>query len=135
MDFSSFDKSEIKKYEAEAKERWGTTDAYKEFEEKQGKKTEGEQRDENAEFMKQFELFGAIKASSPESEEAFNAAKSLQGFISEHYYTCTPEILQGLGAMYVSDELMKANIDKVGGEGTAEFASKAIAAYCTSLCD
>ena len=40
------------------------------------------------------------------------------------------EILAGLGEMYVTDERFRENIDKVGGEGTAAFVSKAIAVYC-----
>ena len=39
------------------------------------------------------------------------------------------EILAGLGKMYVADERFKKNIDKYG-EGTAEFASEAIAVFC-----
>ena len=44
-------------------------------------------------------------------------------------YTCTDEILAGLGKMYIADERFKKNIDKYG-EGTAEFAAGAIAMYC-----
>ncbi|MGN1123967.1 MAG: MerR family transcriptional regulator, partial [Eubacterium sp.] len=35
MSFSSFDKTELEQYCAEAKEKWGHTDAYKEYEQKQ----------------------------------------------------------------------------------------------------
>ncbi|MDE7007198.1 MAG: TipAS antibiotic-recognition domain-containing protein, partial [Lachnospiraceae bacterium] len=35
-----------------------------------------------------------------------------------------------LGEMYAADERMKQNIDKAGGEGTAEFARDAISKYC-----
>ena len=31
MNFSTFDKTEIKKYADEAKQKWGCTDAYKEY--------------------------------------------------------------------------------------------------------
>lgn len=71
-----------------------------------------------------------IKDQSPESEEAVGLAKRLQDFITEHFYTCTDEILLGLGAMYAGGGDFTINIDKVGGEGTAEFADKAIRAYC-----
>ncbi|MBQ2899840.1 MAG: TipAS antibiotic-recognition domain-containing protein, partial [Oscillospiraceae bacterium] len=56
--------------------------------------------------------------------------KELQDFITGNYYTCTDEILSGLGKMYVGDERFKNNIDKAGGTGTAEFAAKAIEIYC-----
>ncbi len=60
------------------------------------------------------------------------AIRKLQQFITDHFYTCTPEILAGLGEMYVADERFRENIDKAGGEGTAAFVSKAIAVYCGS---
>ena len=56
---------------------------------------------------------------------------TLQQFISDRYYTCTPQILAGLGQMYTADERFRQNIDAAGGDGTAEFVSRAIAAYCT----
>ena len=55
-------------------------------------------------------------------------AKKLQDFITEHFYTCTDEILLGLGAMYAGGGDFTTNIDKVGGEGTAVFACEAIKA-------
>ena len=75
--------------------------------------------------------FAAVKASgvSADSAEAQALATKLQTHITENYYTCTDEILAGLGKMYVADERFKSNIDKYG-EGTAEFAAEAIAVYC-----
>ena len=61
--------------------------------------------------------------------EAQALVAKLQAHITENYYTCTDEILAGLGKMYVADERFKKNIDKYG-DGTAEFASEAIAVYC-----
>ena len=52
----------------------------------------------------------------------------VQDYITQNYYTCTNDILSGLGKVYVADERFKKNIDKYG-EGTAEFAADAIAAY------
>jgi hypothetical protein len=45
-------------------------------------------------------------------------------------YTCTKEILGGLGMMYGGGGDFTINIDKMGGEGTAEFVSRAIEIYC-----
>ena len=52
----------------------------------------------------------------------------LQIHITANYYTCTDEILAGLGQMYVVDERFKKNIDKYG-EGTTEFATEGIRIY------
>ena len=64
-----------------------------------------------------------------DSDEAQTLVKELQNYITEKYYTCTNEILAGLGQMYVADERFKNNIDK-HTPGTAEFISQSIAAYC-----
>ena len=53
----------------------------------------------------------------------------LQAYITDSYYTCTDEIIAGLGKMYVADERFKNNIDKYG-EGTADFVAEAIAVFC-----
>jgi DNA-binding transcriptional MerR regulator len=130
LDFSAFDKTKLKEYEAEAKERWGKTSAFKEFE----SKNEGRSDDENSfiavGMMEIFKEFGKISGEKPESEEAQKLVKKLQNFITENYYNCTDEILFGLGQMYVFDERFTENIDKAGGKGTAEFVSKAIGAHC-----
>ena len=69
------------------------------------------------------------KGHTADSDDAQVLVKELQNYITENYYTCTKEILAGLGQMYVADERFKANIDK-NGDGTAEFVSKAIEIYC-----
>lgn len=121
MSFSSFDKTELEQYTAEAKEKWGHTDAYNEYEQKNS-----DSADKTDEFMQIFAEIGKVKYLSPNCDEAQIMIKKLQNFITENYYTCTDEILKGLGEMYVADERFKANIDKSGGIGTAEFTSKAI---------
>lgn len=121
MSFSSFDKTELEEYSAEAKEKWGHTDAYKEY-----KQRHTDSEDKTEEFMQIFAEIGKVKHLSPDCEEAQRLIKKLQNFITENYYTCTDEILKGLGEMYVSDERFKNNIDKAGGIGTAEFTAKAI---------
>lgn len=128
MNFEAFDNNKLNEYAAEAKERWGHTDAYKESE----KKTKG--RDMNAvneSLMQIFARFGAIRTSSPASEEAQALAAELQQFITDNYYTCTREIFRGLGAMYTADERFASNIDHAGGEDTAAFAAEAIRVFCS----
>ena len=129
MSFSAFDKTEMAQYAAQAKARWGKTDAYKEFEEKT-KGQAGEQLRSNGDaLMDIFAQIGAIRHLSPASEEAQALVARLQRFITEHYYTCTPQILRGLGRMYIAGDSMTENIDKAGGEGTADFTHKAIEIY------
>ena len=127
---NAFDNSEFSKYKAEAKEKWGNTDAYKESQQKAAGKTKEQQLATGDALMDIFREMGAIRESDPASAEAQALVKKLQDFITEHYYNCTKQILQGLGMMYVAGDEMTDNINKAGGEGTAEFASRAIGHYC-----
>lgn len=70
-----------------------------------------------------------ISNASADSVEAQALVAKLQAHITANYYTCTDEILAGLGQMYVADERFSKNIDKYG-EGTAEFVSNAIVVFC-----
>lgn len=130
MSFEAFDTKKIDEYARQAKETWGKTDAYKEYEQKSAGRSMEEQQAINVKMMDIFAAFGRIKDQDPNGEEAAVLARKLQDFITEHFYTCTDEILSGLGAMYADGGDFTANIDKVGGEGTAAFADKAIQAYC-----
>ena len=117
-------------YAQQAKARWGDTDAYREYEQKSAGRTAAEQDALNERLMDIFREFGALKDSDPASPEARTLVKKLQNFITAHYYHCTDEILSGLGKMYGSGGAFTDNIDAAAGDGTAEFAAQAIAAYC-----
>ena len=115
-------------YETEVRERWGNTDAYREHEQKTKNYTKEKWAEASDGIMSIFAEFATLKNSGAksESDEAQALVAKLQAHITANYYTCTEEILAGLGQMYVADERFKKNIDK-SGEGTAEFASEAIA--------
>lgn len=128
MSFEAFDTKKIEEYEAQAKALWGKTDAYKEYERKSKGRSTEEQQKLNAEMMNIFAGFGRIKESKPDSAEALALVKKLQNHITENYYTCTDEILLGLGTMYAGGGDFTSNIDRAGGEGTAAFVCEAIKA-------
>lgn len=117
----------MKNYETEARDRWGNTDAYREHTEKTKNYTKEKWAEVNDGLMAVFSEFAECKKSglSTDSSEAQALVSKLREYITSNYYTCTDEILSGLGKMYVSDDRFKNNIDKYG-EGTAEFVSKAI---------
>lgn len=115
----------------EVKEKWGNTESYKEHQEK----TKNYSKDTWESLAKGLEsllnefsilMNNGVKS---DSEDSLNLVKKLQDFISENYYTCTVEILYGLGQMYVCDDRFKKNIDKFG-MGTAEYIQSAINSYC-----
>ena len=126
-----FDNSEFDKYKEEVKEKWGNTDAFKEYSEKMKNYSKDKQSSLTDEMNNLFGEFSACMKNSlkPDSENVQNLVKRLQNHISDNYYHCTPDILASLGQMYVYDERFRENIDK-NGDGTAEFVSAAITAYC-----
>ena len=115
----------------EARKRWGNTDAYREHEKKTKNYTKEKWAEVNDGLMAIFAEFAKCKNNGYDVHlpEVQSLVGKLQDYITQNYYTCTNEILAGLGKMYVADERFKKNIDKYG-EGTAEFASEAIAVFC-----
>lgn len=130
LTFDAFDTRKIDEYARQAKASWGTTPAYKEYEEKSRGRTKEETLKIHQGMIDIFAEFGQIRDKDPASEEAQAMAKKLQDYITEHMYTCTKEILSGLGKMYAGGGDFTTNIDKIGGEGTAVFVSQAIEIYC-----
>ena len=118
-------------YDKEVKQRFGNTDAYKEHAEKTASYTADKWQEVNDGLMSVLAKFAECMKSghTTDSPEAQALVKELQYYITDNYYTCTNEILAGLGQMYVADKRFKNNIDK-HTVGTAEFVSKAIKVYC-----
>ncbi len=121
----------MKNYELEVKERWGKTDTYKEYTEKTVHYTKDKWQAVNDGLMVIFAKFAECmnNGNTADLDEAQALVKELQTYITENYYTCTNQILAGLGQMYVTDERFKNSIDE-HEKGTAEFVQKAIEIYC-----
>ena len=130
MNFTPYDTTEMDHYAAEAKSRWGKTEAYREFEQKTSGQTQAQLKSTGDGLMDIFTRIGAVRHLSPAASEAQSLVKDLQDYITAHFYTCTPQILRGLGQMYIAGDSMTDNIDKAGGPGTAAFANDAIQIYC-----
>ncbi|MEE0928495.1 MAG: TipAS antibiotic-recognition domain-containing protein [Acutalibacteraceae bacterium] len=124
----------MSKHQTEVYERWGNTAAYKEYKEKTAEYSADKHLQASHRLNTVLAKFAALMQSghTPDSREAQGLVKELQITITEKFYTCTEQILAGLGKMYVADERFKENIDK-NGKGTAEFVSQAIEIYCSSL--
>lgn len=131
LDFTAFDTEKIDDYVKEAKAAWGQTKAYRDYEEKSKDWSESDIREINRAFRKLFMEFGRLRYLDPAENTVQRQVKKLQDYITEHFYTCTPEILKELGAMYAGGGSMTENIDKAAGKGTARFAAKAIHIYCS----
>ena len=127
----AFDNSEFEKHRAEAREKWGGTEAYKEHQEKTRDYSKQKWNDLAQGMDGIMAAFAAClkNGETPDSQAAQALVEKLQTHITEHYYHCTTQILAGLGQMYVADERFRNNIDS-HGEGTAQFICEAIGVYC-----
>lgn len=135
LSMNIFDNSEFEaqreKYAEEARKRWENTPAYAEYTKKSSDRTVEKNKEVDIAMDNIMTEFAKCMQSgnAPESTDSQALVKKWQDFITKNHYTCTKEILAGLGEMYVGDERFKANIDR-HGIGTAEFMSDAIKAYC-----
>ena len=130
MDFQVFNTTKMDEYTKKAKEQWGQTAEYKEYEEKTGKQSPEAQKQALQNFMLIFVEFGKMTDKKPEDSDVQLKVKVLQDYITDHFYKCSNEILKGLGELYASGGEFTENIDKAAGDGTAVFVAKAIDVYC-----
>lgn len=130
MDFTAFDTKKLDEYAAKAKQQWGATAAYQEYETKNAHETTQAQQENARALMALVAAFGPMQTKDPADPAVQAQVQKLQAFITEHYYTCTKEILYSLGQMYGAGGEFTANINAAGGPGAAEFARKAIERYC-----
>ncbi len=130
LDFSAFDTGKIDEYARQAKASWGGTPEYREYEEKAKGRTREEERGLSVELMGILAAFGGMLDADPAGEIPQAQVKKLQDYISAHYYACSDPVLAGLGRMYAGGGSFTENIDAAGGPGTAEYAARAIEAYC-----
>lgn len=132
MSFSAFqadgfDKAK-EKFADEAKEKWGSTDAYKESEQKHAALSPKEKQavmDDMDSLILAFSKQVGADAADPKVQKL---VKKWQQHITDNHYRCTDEILQSLGDMYVGDPRFTQNLDRFA-PGTAQLISDAIALY------
>ena len=130
LKFKNWDPKKIDEYGAQAETLYGKTDAWQEYKQKANNRSKTQEQALGEGIMELFTKLGSMKELSPDSPEVQAWVKELQNYITEHFYTCTPQILQGLGEMYAGGGSMTENIDAAGGNGTGEFAREAIRIYC-----
>ena len=130
LEFKNWDPKKIDEYQAQAETLYGKSEAWQEYQLKIKNRSREQNQSINGKVMDFFVALGKIKHLSPDSAEAQAWVKELQAFFTENFYTCTPQILKGLGEMYAGGGSMTENIDAAGGKGTGEFAKQAIDIYC-----
>ena len=134
MDFENFDPEGLDDYSRQAKTLYGKTEAYQEYEQKAKDRSRQQEKDLGNQVMDFFARLGKMRPCAADSEEAQAWVKELQAFFTEHFYTCTPQILKGLGEVYAGGGSMTENIDQAGGAGTGAFAKEVIDIYVRRSC-
>lgn len=124
--FEGFDSS---RYEDEARQRWGTTDAFAESEKRTSRYTPDDWKALKAEQSLVYDAaMTALKAGkAPSSPEVMDIAERHRRTIDRWFYPCSHEIHRGLASMYESDDRFRQSIDAYG-QGLTTFLSEAIRA-------
>ena len=130
LKFNNWDPKKIDEYGTQAETLYGKTDVWKEYQQKSAGRSKAQEQQLGDGLMELFAVLGTMKDQSPAAPEVQSWVRTLQDYISQHFYNCTPQILLGLAEMYAGGGSMTENIDAVGGKGTGEFAKEAIAVYC-----
>ncbi|MFZ2681695.1 MAG: MerR family transcriptional regulator [Patescibacteria group bacterium] len=128
--YTSFSKTEEQAYAAEAKSRWGHTDAFKQSEERVKKMG-------RAGLRKVLAAAGAltVKIATAMQSGLDPASAEVQELIAEHYaglrafYEPNLEIYRGLANAYINDARFKANYENVA-PGLAQFMHTAMLTFC-----
>jgi MerR family transcriptional regulator, thiopeptide resistance regulator len=124
--FNGFDPTQ---YEAEAKQRWGNTDTYRESAKRaRAYRAEDWTRIKAEQSSIYGEAFAALeKGFAPQSPEAMGVAEQHRLCIDRWFYPCSHAMHARLAEMYEADDRFAANIDAFG-VGLTPFLSAAIRA-------
>ena len=125
-----FDTRKIDDYARQAKVSYGQTAEYQEYLQKSAGRTKAQEQRLGVELMDLLAAFGGMLDMAPASEAPQAQVAKVKAFITENMYTCSDGILQDLGRMYAGAGSMRDNIDAAGGPGAAEYAHRAIEAWC-----
>jgi DNA-binding transcriptional MerR regulator len=130
--FEVFGDKDPEEHAEEAERRWGGTETYAESQRRAAGYTKDDWKRVQAEVASWSERYDALMEAGerPDGEPAMDMAEEHRLHITKWFYTCTYEIHQGLGDMYVGDERFKEFYDS-RRPGTAEHLRDAIVANAT----
>jgi hypothetical protein len=128
--YNGFSDEEMKKFEAEAKQRWGNTDAYKQSTERVAKMSKEDTaaiQKESDELLKEIVANMAEGTKSPEIQKLI-----VQHYANlRHFYEPNLKMYRGLAQMYTDDPRFAKHFDNYS-PGLARFMRDAITAFCDS---
>lgn len=130
LKFNNWDPKKIDEYSAQAETLYGKSEAWQEYQEKSRNRSKEQEKALGKGVMDLFVRLGQMRALPAGDPQVQAWVAELQAYFSEHFYTCTPQILLGLSEMYAGGGSMTENIDAAAGTGTGAFAREAIVVYC-----
>lgn len=135
--FAAFDMTEIQKhkekYAKEVREKYDPQ-VVEESEKRTAKYTKNDWAKILGSWNAKYQEIVALMDQGPADPEVQKIIGEIRQLITDHFYTCTPEIYRGLAELYVTDQRFTANIDQ-HKEGLAEFLKAAMDIYCDNLKD
>lgn len=126
--YDSFGDEEMKGYAEEAKQRWGSTDAYKQSQARVSKMTQAQMMQLKEEGKKHTQALADamdLGVASPDVQALIKKSHDGVNF----FYDCSLEMFRNLGQMYVDDPRFTAYYEKFR-PGLAVFMRDAINVYC-----
>ncbi len=131
--FDAFDERAFEeyrtKYAAEAKERWGTMDAYAESRKRTSKYTKEDWARIKEEWNQIEAGMAALMDRSPSDPQVQDVVRRKHEYFNRYFYTCPLDVFAGLSEMWVSDARFTATYDKIK-PGLAQFWHDAVQVYC-----
>jgi MerR family transcriptional regulator, thiopeptide resistance regulator len=118
-------KSMFEGFEAEAKERWGHTDAYKESARRTKQYGAAEWAQIRAEGDAGYARFAELSGTPVTDPRVQAAVVAHREHITRWFYPCSVEMQRGLAEMYIADPRFTANIDRIA-PGMARYIHEAI---------
>ena len=111
-----FDGFDPAKYEAEAEQRWGDSDAFKESKKRTARYTKEDWQRLAAEQARIYDdAFALLQAGKSAADpEVMDVAERHRHCIERWFYPCSHEMHRGLADMYEQDPRFAENIDKHG---------------------
>lgn len=125
--YEGFSKEQIESYENEARERWGSTDAYQESRRRVGKMSKGQWEGVKQQGDEATRLMASLMGRDPADPEVQAAIARHHAWI-ENFYPAPAELYTGLGQMYAEDERFRATYDAYA-PGLADFMRDAMVIY------
>ena len=113
-------------YTDEAQHKWGHTQSYKIAAQRTQKYTADDWARIKADAQRIYFGFYACQTMPLNSVQVADWVNEWQQHLDQNFYPCNDTMLRQLVELYEQDPRYAKNIDKVGGQGTAEFMSKAI---------